>query len=146
MKRLNFEDDFTVLREERKLPGLPVTVSKNQPDQDSDYVFGLDQTVTVSKIPSVTVSEIPGVRSPGNLREAVKRELRKQERAREIYVYKKLLSKKKKFTLPSTIDEILMELEKILKSKWNRDRKIEEIRERVKQWEAQIKIQRNNES
>lgn len=143
---MNFEDDFTVLREERKLPSLPVTVSKNQPDQDSDYVFGLDQTVTVSEIPSVTVSEIPGVRSPGNLREAVKRELRKQERAREIYVYKKLLSKEKKFTLPSTIDEILMELEGILKSNWNRDRKIEEIRERVKQWEAQIKIQRNNES
>ena len=92
MRQLSFEDDFIVLQEERN------SEDRNSPGQ------------------SATVPEGPPARSisSASLRDAVKRELRKQEQAKSIYIHKKLARKNDSLNLPLTIDEMLSVFRSIL--------------------------------
>ena len=109
MKQLSFEDDFTVLQRESQ-------------DQSPDQ--------------SVTVPEGPPARSMSStsLRDAVKKELRRWEQARKVYIHKKLARKDDPLDMSLTIDEMLSVLRSILNGNQDRDRKLEEIRQWVKQW------------
>ncbi len=131
MRQLSFEDDFTVLQEERN------SEERNHPDQSVTVPDEPNEEIENKSLDRlVTVPEGPPARSisSASLRDAVKRELRKQEQAKSIYIHKKLARKDDSLNLPLTIDEMLSVLRSILNGNQNRDRKLEEIRQWVKQW------------
>lgn len=131
MKQLSFEDDFTVLQEERNSeernhPDQSVTVP-DEPDEEIESKL-TDRLVTVPKGPPARFI------SSASLRDAVKKELRRWEQARKVYIHKKLARKDDQLDMSLTIDEMLSVLRSILNGNQDRDRKLEEIRQWVKQW------------
>ena len=125
MKQLSFEDDFTVLQLQRERNPLDQSVTVPDEEIESKLTDRL-----------VTVPEGPPARSisSASLRDAVKKELRRWEQARKVYIHKKLARKDDPLDMSLTIDEMLSVLRSILNGNQDRDRKLEEIRQWVKQW------------